>query len=90
MIWEDVLRRRVEDRCGGPGDVFGPYGSRFGKWLDTAPDARPDRDVTEVRSAVAGYLGGAVREGRRVGTVLGVAVGLAGALVAILLVWAVA
>jgi hypothetical protein len=90
MIWDDVLRHRVEESCGDPVAKFGRYGYRFGKWLDTEPDARADRDVTEVRAAVAAHLALAVREGRLVGTVAGVALGLLGALIAFLLVWAVA
>lgn len=90
MIWDDMLRDRVGQRCGDPVEVFEPYGYQFGKWLDTAPDARADREVTDVRSAVAGYLGRAVREGRIVGTVVGVAAGVAGGLIAFLLVWAIA
>ncbi|MBM2622038.1 hypothetical protein JIG36_41700 [Actinoplanes sp. LDG1-06] len=90
MIWEEMLRRRVEERCGDPGEAFAPYGYRFGKWLDADPATRADRDVVQVRDAVAGYLGGAVREGRLVGTVVGVGLGTAGALIVFLLVWAVA
>lgn len=88
MIGDEVLRRRIRVRCGDPGDFFGPYGYRFGKWLDTEPGTAPDQDVTEVRSAVAGYLGGAVREGRLVGTTAGVVLGLIGAVAVFLLVWA--
>jgi len=90
MIGDEVLRRRVAARCGDPDDVFTRYGHRFGRWLDTEPADRPDREVDEVNSAVARYLGEAVSEGRRWGTVIGLALGVAGGLGVFLLVWALA
>jgi hypothetical protein len=89
MLGEDLLRRRVVERCGDPGEVFAPYGHKFGRWLDARPDTPPDDELVEVQSAVAAYLDVAAREGRQWGTALGLAFGLAGALVAFLLVWAV-
>lgn len=90
MIGENTLRRRVADRCGDPDDFFARYGHRFGRWLDVDPGTRPNREVEEVRSAVAGYLGTAVREGRRWGTAAGLVLGAVGAVAAFLLVWVIA
>ncbi|GIE90224.1 hypothetical protein [Actinoplanes regularis] len=76
-----ALRRRVAERCGHPEDTFGPYQHKFGRWLDTGPEAREDDELAEVREAVARYLAVAAGEGRRWGTTLGVIVGGLGALV---------
>ncbi|WP_436529275.1 hypothetical protein [Actinoplanes sp. HUAS TT8] len=76
-----ALRRRVAERCGHPEDTFAPYQHKFGRWLDTGPEAREDDELAEVRLAVAGYLAVAAREGRRWGTAVGVTLGGLGAVI---------
>lgn len=77
-----ALRRRVAQRCGHPEETFAPYQHKFGRWLDTGPEAPEDDELAEVRAAVAGYLTVAAREGRRWGTATGVTLGGLGAVLA--------
>jgi hypothetical protein len=86
VLGDDILRRRVVRRCGRTADVFGAYGYKFGRWLDARPDAPPDRELAEVHDAITDYLSGAVREGRRWGTLTGLAIGLVGAPLAFVLI----
>jgi hypothetical protein len=84
--WRTVLRHRVAQRCGDPGERFAGYGHRFGDWIDSRPGPGQTAFL-EVEAGVAGYLRAAAQTGRRWGTIAGLLLGAAAATVTFLVVW---